>query len=300
MKLRRGQVLYIDNQKYTIINMIEYKETTWIWQEYEIVNEDKIHKWLSIELNEKYQEEYYIYEPYDKKINTNELEIYINNEKFDLYEKGTATVLDYYGNADVDLYETCEYFDYASNDLKTIISVEEWEGEIETSIGYYLPNEAVNITTQIDRTTADKNLEEQENKKIKKGVRIKKSPITWIMIVFIIIIILSILPLFSGLFQNKSIQKYLQEHQSKYTYVTSVTNNTNNEKAKVYKSSFLTLDETVKDVIDGVPEGITKTTDSDPNTRRRWNRITNRYRICICLRRRRTNIYTSINQKIFK
>ena len=115
MKLRRGQVLYIDNQKYTIINMIEYKETTWIWQEYEIVNEDKIHKWLSIELNEKYQEEYYIYEPYDKKINTNELEIYINNEKFDLYEKGTATVLDYYGNADVDLYETCEYFDYASN-----------------------------------------------------------------------------------------------------------------------------------------------------------------------------------------
>ncbi len=39
MKLKKGQILYIDNQKYTVINMIEYKEDTWIWQEYEIKNE---------------------------------------------------------------------------------------------------------------------------------------------------------------------------------------------------------------------------------------------------------------------
>ena len=36
MKLKKGQVVYIQTEKYTVINMIEYKEDTWIWQEYEI------------------------------------------------------------------------------------------------------------------------------------------------------------------------------------------------------------------------------------------------------------------------
>ena len=35
---------------------------------------------------------------------------------------------------------------------------------------------------------------------------------------------------------------------------------------KVYKSSLLDIDATVKDIIDGVPEGITDTIDSNPNT----------------------------------
>ncbi len=38
-KLKRWQIVYIDNIKYTVINMIEYKEDSWIWQEYEIRGE---------------------------------------------------------------------------------------------------------------------------------------------------------------------------------------------------------------------------------------------------------------------
>ena len=74
------------------------------------------------------------------------------------------------------------------------------------------------------------------------------------------------LSLFSGLFVNKSIQKYLEKATTKYTYVTSVTSNTNNKKAKVYESSFSDIDTTVKDIIDGVPEGITDTIDANPDT----------------------------------
>lgn len=69
--------------------------------------------------------------------------------------------------------------------------------------------------------------------------------------------------MFSGLFVNKSMQKYLKKETSKYRYETSITNNTNNEKAKVYESKLKTVDATVKDIINGVPEGITKASGDD-------------------------------------
>ena len=57
MKLKKGQILNIKTGKYVVINMVEYKEDTWIWQEYEIkeVNSYK-HKWLSVEKDENNKE----------------------------------------------------------------------------------------------------------------------------------------------------------------------------------------------------------------------------------------------------
>lgn len=51
MKLKKGQILYIKSEKYIVINMIEYKEDTWIWQEYEIKGRNS-YKWLSVEKDE--------------------------------------------------------------------------------------------------------------------------------------------------------------------------------------------------------------------------------------------------------
>ncbi len=39
MKLKKGQVILVNGEKYTIKNMIEFKEDAWIWQEYEVVNQ---------------------------------------------------------------------------------------------------------------------------------------------------------------------------------------------------------------------------------------------------------------------
>ena len=42
MELKKGQILYIDNDKYSVVNMVEYierGEETWIWKEYEISKE---------------------------------------------------------------------------------------------------------------------------------------------------------------------------------------------------------------------------------------------------------------------
>lgn len=259
MNLKKGQILYINNEKYKVINMIDYEEDTWKWQEYEIESELHVHRWLNVENGENNQLEYWVYDNYNGVVNVNELEFFVDGNKYELYEKGKATVVDYFGNADVDKYEVCDFTSYISQDKKTIISIENWSGEIEKSIGTYIPPESIRITEEIENIKNTVNM----NNSVKK----QKTITTIIVIIAFLPVFISILmPIFQNIFVNKSIEKYLEKQTSKYTYVTSVTNNTNNEKAKVYQSSFTTIDSTVKDIIDGVPEGITETTDSDTDT----------------------------------
>lgn len=256
-KLKKWQIVYIERVKYTVVNRIEYKEDTWVWQEYEIKHEAGAIRWLCVEKDENNKTEYSIYDKYYGDINENEISFSSQNTQYELYEKGTATVKDYFGNADVDVGERCEYIDYISEDKSKVLSIEKWEEEIEKSEGRYIDSSKVRITNEIDT-------QKEEIEKINK----KKGRImSWIIygIIFLPLIISVFSSLTSGLFVNKSIQKYIDK-QKKYTYVTSVTNNTNREKAKIYKSPYGDIDTTVKDIISGVPEGITDTIDTDPNT----------------------------------
>ncbi len=256
-KLKKWQIVYIEKVKYTVVNMIEYKEDTWIWQEYEIKHDAGAIRWLCVEKDENNKTEYSIYDKYYGDINENEISFSSQNTQYELYEKGTATVKDYFGNVDVDVGERCEYIDYISEDKSKVLSIEKWEEEIEKSEGRYIDSSKVRITNEIDT-------QKEEMEKINK----KKGRImSWIIygIIFLPLIISVFSSLTSGLFVNKSIQKYIDK-QKKYTYVTSVTNNTNREKAKIYKSPYGDIDTTVKDIISGVPEGITDTIDTDPNT----------------------------------
>lgn len=216
------------------------------------------HKWLCVEKDEYGKTKYSIYKTYYGNINIHEIYLNIDGIEYELYEKGIATVKNYFGNADVDIYENCEYIDYISKDQKNIISIEKWEDEVEKSQGEYIDSSRITITNQQD-------IEKVQKEKTKK--------ITSKILVFIICAIVFfpvVHSLFSGLFVNKSIGKYLEKQAKtsspKYSYVTSITNNTNNKKAKVYKSTLKTIDLVVKDIIDGVPEGITDTVDYDPNT----------------------------------
>lgn len=246
MKLKKGQILYIKSEKYIVINMIEYKEDTWIWQEYEIKGRNS-YKWLSVEKDENNKTQYYLYDRYVGYINTNELEFQNENKTYELYEKGIQTVNNFFGNVDVDKYEKCEYFDYQSKDCKSIISVEKWEDETEKSIGVQIEETDIQITKEIEVT---------ETRKVKTNKQKGFSIMIWVL--FVIMFLPTIFSMFSGLFVNKSIQKYLKKETTKYRYETSITNNTNNEKAKVYESRLGSVDATVKDIIDEVPEGITK------------------------------------------
>ena len=248
MKLKKGQVVYIETEKYTVINMIEYKEDTWIWQEYAIKGTNS-YKWLSVEKDENNKIQYYLYDRYVGNIDINEIEFQNKNKTYELYEKGIQTVNNFFGNVDVDKYEQCEYFDYQSKDGKSIISVEKWEDEIEKSIGVLIDETNIKITDEIEKS-------ENNNIKSNRPKTGNSSIIIWIF--FAVMFLPIIFSMFSGVFVNKSIQKYLKKETTKYRYETSITNNTNNEKAKVYESMLESVDATVKDIIDGVPEGITK------------------------------------------
>ena len=111
--LKKGQVVYIRGQKNVVINMIEFREDTWIWQEYEIVDSTtKKHTWLSVEQDEQNNTEYYLYENYNYHINEKSMEFLSNNKIYKLHESGTTYVNSYFGNADVDKNEKCNYRDY--------------------------------------------------------------------------------------------------------------------------------------------------------------------------------------------
>ena len=251
MNLKKGQVLYIKAEKYTVINMIEYTEDTWVWQEYEIkeMNSYK-HKWLSVEKDENNKNQYYLYDRYVGYVNINEIEFQNENKTYELYEKGIQTVNNFFGNTDVDKYEKCEYFDYKAKDGNSIIAIEKWEDEIEKSIGTKIDETDIQITNEIEQT---------QSSNVKNDIKKTRSSSIMIFgLIFALIFFPTIVSMISGLFVNKSMQKYLKKETTKYKYETSVTNNTNKEKAKVYRSMLGSVDATVKDIINGVPEGITK------------------------------------------
>lgn len=250
--LKKGQVVYIRGEKNVVINMIEFKEKSWVWQEYEIVNQkSRKHTWLSIEEDkEDKSTEYYIYEDYNYYIDENKNQFVRNNKTYKLYENGTTYVKGYYGNADVDLGERCNYKDYICDDDKTIISVENWSGEREVTIGYKLESVDVRIMEEYEKQTGPIR---DSNNKLSSAFKC----IGTCIIGFIVMLIICI-PLSSS---KNSMRTYLKKNTSKYEYVTSITNNENNKKAQVYLSKYGTIDETVKDIINGVPEGITKTKD---------------------------------------
>lgn len=249
-KLKKWQIIYIDNIKYLIINMIEFEEDKNIWYEYEIRDELGKSKILCIE-NEN---EYYIYTPYSGDINEKDKNLNINGRDYEILDEGTAIVKNYLGNVDVDIREQCQYINYISNDKKHIISIEKWDDGVEKSQGEYIDSSRIRITDTIEEPDA-----KQYKNNIKENK--KKSKIAMIIIPILAVIVIFIV----NIFNSNPLQKYIEKN-SKYEYITSITNNVNRKKARVYKSSFSTIDETVKDIIDGIPEKITNVTDSANNT----------------------------------
>ena len=243
-KLKYGQVILINGEKYTVIGMIEFKEDSWIWQEYKIKNESSDIKWLSVEEDDgKVQYSLYTETPLIRIQES--LEFDYENEKYSLFEQGTATVKSFYGNV-VDMYEKVNFKEYLNERKDKLISVENWSGEVEKSVGYYLKETEVTITEEIDKSVP----------KMSKG-----SIIAILMLIFgsVFFCFITIIGAFAA--SNSSISRFIDK-SSDFEYVTSVTNNENNKKAKVYKTN-MSIEETVKKIIDAAPESIKEVKDDE-------------------------------------
>ena len=246
-KFKNGQVIKIKNEAYVVIGMIEFQEDSWVWQEYKLKSDSGKVKWLNVEENEG-KKQYSIYEmnfsiPIMKSMNFN-----FKNKNYKLFEKGTARVKTYFGNVDVDKNEKVNFSEYISEDKKTLVSFEDWSGEIEKSIGNYLDETDIEITNEI---------------KAVKTTSPKKSESIIVVVFSMLFIVLPILFAGMGSFiaSRKTISSFL-EKDTNFSYVTSVTNNENNQKAKVYKTN-LSIYKAFKKIIDGAPESRKKVTYAD-------------------------------------
>lgn len=246
-KLKNGQVIKINNETFVVVGMIEFEEESWIWQEYKIKgNLGKI-SWLSVEEDEGKT----IYSIYEEKFSipvVNSMNFNYQNQNYSLFEKGSARVKSYFGNVDVDRFEKVNFSEYISENKTTLISFEDWSGDVEKSIGRYVNESDIEITNEVKKVQTKTN----------------SSSIFTVVIVSCFMI----LPIFCGcitsvIASRKSMSKFL-EKSTEFTYVTSVTNNENNQKAKVYKTD-LSVDDAVKKIIDGAPEAIKKVSDSGDN-----------------------------------
>ena len=244
-KLKYGQIIFINNEKYTVVGMIEFKEDSWIWQEYKIKNESSDIKWLSVEEDDgKVQYSLYTETPLIRIQES--LEFDYENEKYSLFEQGAATVKSFYGNVDVDMFEKVNFKEYINEGKNKLISIENWSGEVEKSVGYYLKNEDVNITEEINSTLPNKN----------------KRVVTAVFATLLGSFLLAMLvTLGACVVAGSPISKFLEKN-SDFKYVTSVTNNENNKEAKVYKTS-LSIEQAVKKIIDAAPEAIKEVKDDD-------------------------------------
>ncbi|MCR5145758.1 MAG: DUF4178 domain-containing protein [Clostridia bacterium] len=244
--LKSGQVIKIKNETHVVVGMIEFQEDSWIWQEYKLKSDSGRISWLSVEENEgKIQ-----YSIYEEKFNipvNSSMNFSFQNKDYSLFEKGTAKVKSYFGAVGVDRNEKVNFSEYISEDKKSLISFENWSGEIEKSIGKYVDETDIIITDEVRVIKADSSQ--------KVGARIA----VVLSILFIIGPIL-LAGLSTFIESRKSLSEVL-EKSSDFSYVTSVTNNENNQKAKVYKTK-LSVDEAVKKIIDGAPESIKKVTDA--------------------------------------
>ena len=245
-KLKKGQVIKIKNATYVVVGMIEFQEDSWVWQEYKLKDDLGRISWLSVEEDEG-KKQYSIYEEKYNIPATSSMNFNYQNKNYSLFEKGTARVKSYLGAVDVDRNEKVNFSEYISDDKKTLISFEDWSGEIEKSIGEYVDETNVKITDEV------------------REVKVNSPQKTENIIAIIVSVFCIFVPIFFGLIgsfftSRNALSKFL-EKSTDFSYVTSVTNNENNQKAKVYKTD-LSIDEAVKKIIDGAPEKIKKVTDA--------------------------------------
>ncbi|MBR2241443.1 MAG: DUF4178 domain-containing protein [Clostridia bacterium] len=245
-KLKKGQVIKIKNETYVVVGMIEFVEDSWIWQEYKIKSDSGKIKWLSIEEDEGKKQ----YSIYEEKFNIpvkSSMDFNFQNKNYSLFEKGTAKVNSYFGAVDVDRNEKVNFSEYISDDKKSLISLENWSGEVEKSIGEYVDETDVVITNEV--------------RDVKINSPKKRENIIVIIVSALCLLVPTFLALVGSFLSSQNTLTKFLEKSADFSYVTSVTNNENNQKAKVYKTD-LSIDEAVKKIIDGAPEKIKKVTDA--------------------------------------
>lgn len=149
LDLKEDQYIIIEKTKYRVINKIKYTEKSSYWVEYQLQNaEDSSIKYLNVEISSKA----ILYEKIEEKNTQIKMNITLNGEEYELFEKGRGKVETYYGMTDVALKEEVNYYEYKSKkDIQKILSIEKWKDETEVSIGKIISLRDIKVLQEFER-----------------------------------------------------------------------------------------------------------------------------------------------------
>lgn len=242
--LNEYQRLIVCGTEYTVTGMIAYTQGQWNWKEYQLKPKSGKSVWLSIESYGS-EPEYILYSPCGRIGDMNDYTIEYQGRLYQHYEKGTATVTDYFGRVDVDRHETVRFSDFENKDTDTYLSIEDWEGEKEYTFGQEISAGDIQVLEQDNDC--------RNGYSYGQGTRKKKGTCVAAIGIVIAVVAAFIVGKY-WIDSSQAIQKYL-ENNVNYKYVTSITNSTNNKKARVYATD-MGVDETVQHIIKGIPRSV--------------------------------------------
>lgn len=239
----------IGNNRYKIVGWINFQSTNENshWTEYRMFDMNTQQEWwLSAD---EYNNEYSL-----SHIRSRGISVRPDLQGYHEVDRGTAVVMSYGGNVDVDMGETVNYTEYEDLAEDNIKSIEQWEDETEYSEGFYIDTYDI------------------ESLGVHQQPQVANDPVKLITLVVVLIFsmpLLSIIPSILTANNQSAIKNYLASSQN-YSYTTSITSNINNkDKADVY-STVLSVDEASKDIlkgIDGSTESVQQNTeDLDDNS----------------------------------
>lgn len=226
---------------YSVLGKISFENyaDNYKWTEYKLmcVNTKAI-QWLSID--ETY-EEYAIYTQKNSSRGFSDEEIL--NKGYRETDYGRAKVTYVEGIDDTQVGDEVSYREFEDITEEKIIAIEDWEGDKEYSIGYYLDKDDIGreYTTTYDEDSYSNNRGDFNNKS------------KFFIGSFIVLILISLgIGLVSwSKSSSKTIAKYLQGSSS-YEYETSITSEVeSNEKADVYKTN-LSVESASKDILNAI------------------------------------------------
>lgn len=245
----QNQRLRINGREYQVTGMIAYAQENWRWKEYTLRDTSGRLAWLYVETDQG-ETEYTLYTKCRFSGKMNDISITYNGRVYNRYESGVAMVTGYFGPEDVDINERVRFSDYRNEESETYLSIEDWDGEKEYTYGEELDENDIVILSEGDANASNYHSSYGgSNGTSKKKGSALSSIIMWAAIVAVIA------GIWLGISGSRTpIEDYLKS-DSNYQYVTSITNNTNNKKARVYTTE-LTVDSAVDDIIKAIPNSI--------------------------------------------
>lgn len=267
-----GQILSIEGTRYRVTGGICFRGRSdgSIWTEYRLEKIGAVGsvRWLSVD---SIYQEYAVYTQFSDGRGFDAASI--DREGYRQADAGQGIVTSVFGNVDAEPGDRVDYKEYEDPTEELIISVEHWEDETEYSRGYYLDVQDICAEGEgsgqsglnqsgLNRPGSDP-LEPgqlgpddpayRRNEGGMAGQGVWKPVLSVSLFLLIPVIIIGIVRMGSG---KMVIAKYLKEN-TQFSYETSITSDLNQkEKADVY-TTFLSVDEAAKAVIEAV-EGNTE------------------------------------------